>query len=297
MKYKLIIGSHVRMTKENKYLIGSVEEAIKYGSNAFMIYTSSPRIIKNKPELKNMNIFEFHNILQKNNINIKNIIIHASYLINLGNTINSSVYNLSINLLKEEIYRAIKIGIETIVLHPGSSLGANRTNSLLKIANALNMILKPEYKIKIALELMSGKGNEIGKNFDELKFILDNVKIKSKVGICLDTCHLNDAGYDIKFKFEDVLSEFNKKIGINKIFVVHLNDSKNILNSHKDRHENIGYGTIGFDALMNIAYHKKLENIPKILETPFINEKKIPPYKYEINNFINKKFISFKQVN
>ncbi len=288
---KLILGCHVQMRKTNQYLIGSVNEALSYGANTFMLYTASPRIINNKPQIADLNLVEFDLILKQNQINKNYLIVHASYLINLANTIKDSVYKMSLKILEDEINRAIAIGIKILVLHPGSAVQGDKQAALAQFIKGLNIVLKPEHNIKIALETMSGKGKEIGSNFDELNFLLNGIKLKHKVGFCFDTCHLNDAGYDIKNNLEKVLEEFDQKIGLEKIFVIHLNDSKNVLGSKKDRHANIGYGTIGFKALTAIAYHPKFIHIPKILETPYVNN--MPPYKLEISNIKNKKFISF----
>ncbi len=291
MKYNLILGSHVKMNKKNLYLIGCVEESIKYGSNAFMFFSSSPRNTK-KREIENENINEFNKLIKKYKINKSNIFIHASYIINLANIINPIIYKISKKMLESEIILAMKIGVKTLVLHPGSSLKQNRKNSIDSLINGLNDVLKSEYDIKIAIETMSGKGSEIGINFSEIKYIIDNVKLKEKVGVCWDTCHLHDAGYDLTNNLDLIIKDFENLIGLEKLLLIHLNDSKNIINSHKDRHENIGYGKIGFDTLIKIAYHKKLENIPKILETPWNNGKS--PYKDEIENIKNKIFKKFK---
>ena len=182
-----------------------------------------------------------------------------------------------------------------MVLHPGSAVNSSRDEALTSISDGLNLILDNNYDVKILLETMAGKGNEVGKTFDELKTIIDNIKYKDKIGVCLDTCHLNDAGYDIE-SFDKILEEFDNKIGIKYIGCIHINDSKNTLGSHKDRHENIGLGTIGFDNLISVIYNKKLESVPKILETPYVTkddnskEKEYPPYKYEIEMIRNKKF-------
>lgn len=292
MTYNLLIGSHIKMTKADKYLIGSANEMLSYGANIMMIYSASPRSVSNKAPIKDLNIAKFDQILQAHNLNKKHFIIHASYLINLGNTIKPSVYKLGVDLLRDEIDRALAIGIKTLVLHPGSSLGADTNQALLQVAKGLNEVLKPNDDIKIAIETMSGKGFELGRNFEEIKTILDHLELKDKVGVCFDTCHLNDANYDVKNDFDEVLQEFDQIVGLNKLWAIHLNDSKNVLNAHKDRHENLGHGSIGFEALLKIAYHPLLENVPKILETPYIDKK--PPYGDEIAMIKTKMFKNIK---
>ena len=222
--------------------------------------------------------------MKENNIDIKNIIIHAPYIINLAN-INNMEFN--IRFLQEEINRASELNISKIVLHPGSHIGKGIESGINNIVNALNQI---DFKnIVVLLETMAGKGTECGVNITELKQIIDNIKDKEHIGICLDTCHLNDSGIDIN-NFDKYLDEFDKLIGIDKIGCIHINDSKNPINSHKDRHENIGFGTIGFENLINVIYNERLKNIPKILETPYINKK--APYKEEIEMIRKKEFNS-----
>ena len=282
----LIIGSHVGFTK-NKQLLGSLEEALSYGANTFMFYTGAPQNtiryeIDNK--LTNMALDK----MKENNVDINNIIVHAPYIVNLANNKEESKYDFSINFIKQEIKRCENIGIKYMVLHPGSHVGLGIEEGIKNIIFALNIVLK-DSKVTILLETMAGKGTEVGSSFEEIKKIIDGVDNKEKIGVCLDTCHINDAGYDLN-NFDLVIEEFNKIIGLNYLKCVHVNDSKNIRGSHKDRHENIGYGTIGFDNLIKVLYHEKLDNIPKILETPYINDK--APYKEEIEMIKNKKFNS-----
>ncbi len=279
---ELIIGSHVSYTKEEQ-LVGSVLESLGYGSNTFMFYTGAPQNTLRFPINENKTK-EALDIMKKNNIDIKNVVVHAPYIINLANINN---FDFNVKFLKEEISRVENLGVQKIVLHPGSHVGIGIDNGLKNIIDALNMALKENSKVIICLETMAGKGTELGKNFDELKVIIDGVKYKDKIGVCMDTCHLNDAGYDLK-KFDKILDEFDRKIGLKYLKVIHINDSKNIINSHKDRHENIGYGYIGFDTLIKIIYHEKLKEIPKILETPYVE--KCAPYKEEIEMIKNKKF-------
>ncbi len=279
---ELIIGSHVSFTKDDQ-LIGSVREAISYNSSTFMFYTGAPqntlRVALDENKTK-----EAYALMKKNNIELKNLVVHAPYIINLANIKN---FDFNIKFLKEEISRVESLGIEKLVLHPGSHVDVGVDVGLKNIIDSLNMVLTENTKVIICLETMAGKGTELGKNFDELKTIIDGVKYKDKIGVCMDTCHLNDAGYDLT-NFDLILDEFDKKIGLKYLKVIHINDSKNVINSHKDRHENIGYGTIGFDKLIKIIYHEKLKEIPKILETPYVE--KHAPYKEEIEMIKSKKF-------
>ena len=199
------------------------------------------------------------------------------------------------NFLKGELERANLLGIKNVVLHPGASVSYERNDSIKSIIKGLNLILDNNLDVTICLETMAGKGTEIGVNLDELKTIIDGVKFKDKIGVCLDTCHLNDSGIDLT-NFDEYINDFDKIIGINYIKVIHINDSKNMIGSHKDRHENIGLGTIGFDTLIKIIYDERFKDIPKILETPYVTkddtskEKIYPPYKYEIAMIKDKQF-------
>ncbi|WP_215826503.1 deoxyribonuclease IV [Spiroplasma endosymbiont of 'Nebria riversi'] len=287
MKNKLILGCHVSM-KNPDYLVRALNEAISYGANAMMFYTGDPQNTRRKP-LDQLKIDEFKRGLENHNLDINNVIIHAPYIINLANSINPNTYLLAKEFLKKEINRSLAIGAKYIVLHPGSSSDASI--GLQYIIDGLNEVLEPNQNIKIALETMSGKGSELGINFLQLQTIIRGVKYSHLVGVCWDTCHLNDAGYDLVNNLEQVIEEFDKIIGLDKLFVIHLNDSKNIKGSHKDRHENIGYGNLGFDSLCSILYHPKFANIIKILETPWNNSE--PPYKEEIIMLKNKQFNNF----
>ena len=280
----MIIGSHVSFGKDG--LLGSALEAIRYGANTFMFYTGAPQNTIRKPiDMNKTN--EAFKVMRENGIDINNVVCHAPYIINLANKENESAWNFSCSFLKEEINRITLMNVGYIVVHPGNSLKMDRNVALQNIADALNMILDENTKPMILLESMAGKGTECGISTEELKYIIDKVILKEKVGVCIDTCHLNDFGVDIA-KINEYLDVFDKVIGIEKIKCVHLNDSKNTLGTHKDRHENIGFGTIGFDALVNICYLDRLKNIPKILETPYIDGN--PPYKFEIAMVKEKKF-------
>ena len=283
MNNDLIIGSHVGFTSD-KQLLGSVEEALSYGSNTFMFYTGAPQNTKRNP-IKDELTYRAYELMKENNIDLSKVVIHAPYIVNLGNLEN---FDFSVSFLRGEIERASLLGIKNVVLHPGASVSYDRVDSITSIIKGLNLILDNDLDVTICLETMAGKGTEIGVNIEEIKTIIDGVKFKDKIGVCLDTCHLNDSGVDLT-KFDDYLDLFDKEIGLNYIKVIHINDSKNGVSSHKDRHENIGFGTIGFDNLISIIYNERLGEIPRILETPYV-DKEYPPYKYEIEMIRNKVF-------
>lgn len=284
----LIIGSHVSFLKDSQ-LLGSVKEALSYNSNTFMFYTGS-----NQSTLRfeiNENLTkEAHELMEKEGILKENVVVHAPYIINLANNIDQRKYEFYINFLKEEIKRCQKLGFNKMVLHPGSSVSLEKNVAIENIANGINKALQEIEGFDLVLEFMSGKGTEVGTSIEDFEIILSKIEKKDNVSICLDTCHLNDAGVSIE-DFELFLNDFDKKIGIDKIHVLHINDSKNVRTSHKDRHENIGYGTIGFDNLINVIYNERLKNIPKILETPYIDKK--APYKEEIEMIRNRKYKDF----
>ena len=281
----LIIGSHVSFNKE-KQLIGSLDEALSYGSNTFMFYTGAPQNTKRYEINDNLTNHALEK-MKNNNIDINNIIVHAPYIINLANDKENDKYDFSINFLKQEIERCEELKMSYLVLHPGSHVGLGIEKGINNIIYALNEVLKDDKNVTILLETMAGKGTEVGSNFQELKAIIDGIDKKELIGVCMDTCHLNDSGYDIT-DFDSILDEFDRIVGLSYLKCIHINDSKNIKGAKKDRHENIGYGTLGFDNLIKIIYNPKLDNIPKILETPYINDK--APYKEEISMIREKKF-------
>ena len=278
----LKIGSHVSFKKDTQ-LLGSLDEALSYGSTTFMFYTGAPQNTKRNP-IKDEYTYAAYKLMKENNINIKDVIVHAPYIINLANS-EENKYQFSINFLKQECKRCEELGIEKLVLHPGSHVGLGEELGLKNIINALNEIL-PTTKTNILLETMAGKGTELGKTLEQIKTIINGVKYLN-IGICLDTCHLSDAGYDMS-DFDAFLKKLEDMELLNKVKCIHINDSKNPLGAHKDRHENIGFGYLGFDALIDIIHHEKLENIPKILETPYVDEH--APYKLEIEMIKNKEF-------
>lgn len=291
----LIIGSHVSFNNKEQ-LLGSVKEALGYNANTFMIYTGSTQSTS-RSELRDECTYDAYKLMLENNIDSNNIIVHAPYIINLANRKDEDKYIFYCDFLANELDRCKKLGLNKIVLHPGSATTCTKEEAIKNIIDGINYVYNKTTDTMILLEFMAGKGTEIGTSIDELKCIIDGIIDKDRIGICLDTCHMNDSGVDIS-KFDEFLSEFDSKIGISKIKCVHVNDSLNDLGSHKDRHANIGYGTIGFDNIINVVYNKKLNNIPFILETPYINRNtndSYAPYKYEIENIRNKKFIDFKE--
>lgn len=281
----LLIGSHVGYNSKEQ-LLGSLEQALSYGSTAFMFYTGAPQNTI-RSAISKKNIEEAFELMKEKNISPNNIIVHAPYIINLANKKEETKYNFSIDFLIQEIKRVEKFGMKYLVLHPGSHVGVGIDEGIINIIDALNKVNEHNNDVIILLETMAGKGTEIGYNFDQLKKIIDGVNQKEKIGVCLDTCHLNDSGYDIS-KFDELLDEFDRKIGISYIGCVHVNDSKNPYGSKKDRHENIGFGTIGFDNLLKVIYNERLSDVPKILETPWIGDK--APYKYEIEMIREQRF-------
>lgn len=288
----LIIGSHVSFGKNQ--LLGATEEAISYGSNTFMFYTGAPTNTVRK-DIEETYTNEAIKLMQENNIDINNVICHAPYIVNLGNASDPDKYNFSKEFIKKELKRCDKMGITKMVLHPGNAIGITPEEGMNNIANALNDILDGTTKCLILLETMAGKGTECGRTIEELAYIINKVNKKDQIGVCVDTCHINDGGYNVR-EFDKYLDEFDKQIGIDKIKCVHINDSKNEQGSHKDRHANFGLGSLGFDALINVIYNERLENTPKILETPYIGdtddskERIYPPYKYEIEMIRKKEF-------
>ena len=287
----LIIGSHVSYKKDTQ-LLGSVEEALKYNSTTFMFYTGAPQNTA-RFDIDDSLTENAFKIMKENNIDPNNVVVHAPYIINLANNENKDNFTFACNFLKQEIKRCDKLKMNYLVLHPGSAVKLDRNVALKNIIDGLNIVLSESQNVIVCLETMAGKGTELGINFNELKEIIDGINLKDKIGVCLDTCHLNDAGYDMS-NFDELLDEFDNRIGLDKIKCIHINDSKNEIGAHKDRHENIGLGTIGFDNLINIIYHDKLKNIPKILETPYVDsdtKKRVyPPYKFEIEMIKNKKY-------
>ena len=291
----LIIGSHVGYNNKTG-LVGSTEEAISYGANTFMFYTGPAQSMM-RSEIDDNLTYQAYKLMVDNGINSDNVIVHAPYILNFANRSDEDKFNFYINFFSEELNRVKRLGFNKIVLHPGSAVNCSREEGIKNIIDGLNSVINKTSDVIILLETMAGKGNELGINIEEIKTIMDGIKDKNRIGICLDTCHLNDSGVDVS-KLDEYLDDLDKNIGLNYVKCIHINDSMNPIGSHKDRHQNIGYGTIGFDILNKIVHNPRLESVPKILETPWVNRNKsdeYPPYKFEIDNFKNEKFIDFIQ--
>ncbi|MBO4668616.1 MAG: deoxyribonuclease IV [Lachnospiraceae bacterium] len=278
----MLLGSHVGMSGK-EMMLGSVKEALSYGANTFMLYTGAPQNTRRK-EISELNIPAAQELMKENAIT--KFVVHAPYIINLANTVSPETYELAVSFLRKEIERTGAMGSDTLVLHPGAHVGAGEDAGIASIVKGLNEVLTADCKVHIALETMAGKGSEIGSKFEELARIYDGVRWNDKLRICLDTCHLNDSGFDVKSDFEGVLKQFERYFPLNQIACIHLNDSKNEQGAAKDRHENIGFGTIGFDALYGVTRISEFENTPIILETPYReiggSADKLAPYKLEI---------------
>lgn len=272
----MILGCHVKMNAP-LYVEGSVKEALSYGADALMLYTGAPQNTVRKPT-EDLHIAQAQALMKENHLDMKNLIVHAPYIINPANSVKPEVAELAEEFLRAELERTHAIGASYLVLHPGSYTTADLETGTKMIISQLNKI-EDFHDVTICLETMAGKGSEIGRTFEELADIFAGLSHPEHFGVCLDTCHIHDAGYDVN-DFDAVLDQFDHVLGTERIHVVHLNDSKNTLGSHKDRHANIGIGDIGFEALYRAASNPRLSQVPKILETPYINKK--PPYKKEI---------------
>ena len=284
------IGCHVGNSGP-LMLEGSIKEALNYGATCFMVYLGPPQNTIRKP-IESMNADKMALIAKENNISLEDVIIHAPYIVNLARK-DPEKFDFAVRFIATEVSGVHNIGCKYLVLHPGSAVDSERSDALNQVAKGINEIIKltPNARTVIAIETMAGKGNEVGRTFEEIKFIIDNVYDKSRIGVCLDTCHINDGGYDLVNNYEEVINKFDEVIGLEYLKVIHVNDSKNSLASHKDRHENIGFGSLGFNTIMKIFNDPRFINIPKILETPYVpslnNKENFPPYKYEINMIKN----------
>lgn len=285
----MLIGSHVSMSGK-KMLLQAAEEAASYNASTFMIYTGAPQNTRRK-KIEDLNIENGKAAMKE--YGLSNIVVHAPYIINIANTTKPEVFNLGVEFLQSEIERTEALGAKDIVLHPGAHVGAGEEKGIKKIIEGLNEVLTNDNDVRIALETMAGKGSECGKTFEELAQIIDGVQHNERLSVCFDTCHTNDAGYNVKEDFDGVLNEFDKTVGLDRIKVLHVNDSKNPQGARKDRHENIGFGSIGYDALHYIVNHDAFKEVPKILETPYVGDdkkNKKPPYKFEIEMIKNGTF-------
>ena len=278
------LGSHVGMAGKEMFL-ASAKEAASYGANVFMLYTGAPQNTRRK-DVSELNIDAGWEYAHAHGID--KIVVHAPYIINLANTVKPETYELAVEFLEKEIVRTAAMRSRILVLHPGSHVNAGVEAGTEQIIKGLNTVLdQNEDDVLIALETMAGKGSEVGRSFEELKSIYDGVNKKDRLRVCFDTCHVNDAGYDLVNAYDDVFAEYDRVIGLDQIAVFHVNDSMNPLGAHKDRHANIGKGTIGYETLHRVVHDERFLEIPKILETPWLCEegsakKTIPPYKEEI---------------
>jgi len=273
-------------------LLGSAKEAVSYGANTFMFYTGAPQNTRRK-DISELNIDPAWDYMKANGI--KEIIVHAPYIINLGNAVKAETFELAVNFLKLEIERTEACKSKTLILHPGSHVGEGIDTGIKQIIKGLNEVLTKDTNVNIALETMSGKGSELGRNFEELARIYDGVIHNNKLRVCFDTCHTHDSGYDIIHDFDGVIDRFDKILGKDQIALFHINDSKNVCGASKDRHANLGFGEIGFDALSYIVHHPDFKDVPKILETPWVSsptkeKKSYAPYKFEIEMLKNNSF-------
>lgn len=286
----MLLGSHVSMSGK-KMLEAASMSAESYGANTFMIYTGAPQNTRRK-KIEDLNIEAGRQHMEEHGIS--NIVVHAPYIINIANSEREGVFEHGVEFLQEEILRTEHLGSKQIVLHPGSHVGTGAERGIQSIIEGLNEVLSSKQDVQIALETMAGKGSEVGRTFEELAEIFDGVINNDRLSVCFDTCHVHDAGYDIVNDFDGVIEQFDKTIGIDRIKVLHINDSKNERGAHKDRHENIGFGHIGFDALTYVVNHPEFKEIPKILETPFVGPDKKnrnAPYKHEIEMIRDGQFI------
>lgn len=282
------LGSHVGMAGKDMFL-ASVKEAESYGANVLMLYTGAPQNTRRK-EIKDLNIEKGWEYAAQAGIN--EIVVHAPYIINLANTVKPETFTLAVEFLEKEIIRTAAMRSKILVLHPGSCLDAGVDAGTAQIVKGLNQVLdQNEDDVFIALETMAGKGSEIGRSFEELARIYEGVHKKERLRVCFDTCHVNDAGYDLVHDYEGVFQHFDEVLGLGQIAVFHINDSMNPCGTHKDRHANIGKGYLGKEVLKKLVHDPRFEEIPKILETPWLCEegsdkKTIPPYKEEIRQLL-----------
>lgn len=257
----LRIGCHL---SSSKGFLAMGNEAVKINANTFQFFTRNPRGGKAKPlDLKDLDAFvEF-----SEERGIAKILAHAPYTLNACAK-DEGLREFAKNTMADDLKRLSYLPESMYNFHPGSHVKQGAEAGIDLIAGLLNEILEPDQKTVVLLETMAGKGTEVGRSFEELQGILSKVELQEKMGVCLDTCHVYDAGYDIVDHLDEVLKEFDQVIGLNRLRAVHLNDSKNPFFSHKDRHEKIGEGSIGLDAMVRLINHPKLRTLPFFLETP-----------------------------
>lgn len=273
------IGSHVSFS--NTGLLNATEEAIGYGASSFMIYTGAPQNTRRKP-MEEQHVPEGLALMKEHGI--EDIVVHAPYIINLA-SYKKNIFELAVEFLQSEIERTAFVGVKHIVLHPGAFTDKDLEYGLNRIAEGLDEVLSVDHDVKIALETMAGKGSEIGRTFEELAAIIDKCSHSDRLAVCFDTCHTHDAGYDIVNDFDGVLGQFDRIIGLDRLAVFHINDSKNMRGAAKDRHAPVGAGLIGYKALHYIVNHEVARGKPVILETPWIGKdknKERPMYEAEI---------------
>ena len=285
------LGCHVGMSGK-EMMLGSVKEALSYGANTFMLYTGAPQNTRRK-DISDIRIEEAKALMKEQGMD--EFVVHAPYIINLANCVKPETYQIAVEFLEVELQRTAAMGSKTLVLHPGSHVGEGVDAGTAQIVKGLNSVLTKDTSVHIALETMAGKGSEIGRSFEELAKIYDGVVYSDKLRVCFDTCHTSDAGYDIIHDYDGVMEQFDRVIGKDQIAVFHINDSKNEPGAAKDRHENFGFGHIGFEALMQVVNDDNFAAIPKILETPYVKDpdnakKSYPPYAYEIAMIRSGKF-------
>lgn len=291
MHMMIKLGSHVGMSGRDM-LLGSAKEAVSYGADTFMFYTGAPQNTRRK-DISELKIDEAWDYMKEHGI--QDIIVHAPYIINLGNSVKPETFELAVNFLAKEIDRSTACRSHILILHPGSHVGAGTDTGIRQVVKGLNEVLTRDTNLFVALETMAGKGSELGQSFEELARIYDGVSCSDKLRVCFDTCHTHDSGYDIVHDFDGVIQQFDRILGKDQIAVFHINDSKNERGASKDRHANLGFGNIGFDALSYIVHHPDFEHVPKILETPYIPsptepKKSYSPYKHEIEMLRNGRF-------
>ena len=271
------LGCHVSMSAPD-YVLGSVKEALQYGANAFMLYTGAPQNTRRK-DMSELKIDEALQLMKENGIEESSMIVHAPYIINLANCVREETFELGVEFLQKEIERVKQLHATVLVLHPGSHVKAGEEEGLKKIVEGLDLAMEQVGNVQIAIETMAGKGSEIGYDFKQICYLMAHAKYGEKLRVCMDTCHIHDAGYDLS-DFDKILDDFDSIIGLDRLVCMHINDSKNVQGAKKDRHANIGFGEIGFDKLNAIVHNERVKDVVKILETPYVEGN--PPYKYEI---------------